>query len=136
MPEIVNGIPVPEDTDPVDLPGDLQAFATALGDVLAAAHDTAIEDATTAGQTAGAAAAEAFVVQDVSEQLDAVLPAKIEDPDDPVGNTLRASFGRLTSTDGTVLTGLGELPEPTGVGVELVFTADGLDDIRINGVSA
>lgn len=44
---------------------------------------------------------------------------------------LSAAFARITSTDGS-----GGLPAPTGVGVELVFVADALDDIRIDGVSA
>lgn len=57
-------------------------------------------------------------------------------PSSDTASAPSASFGRITSTDGTVLTGLGALPEPTGVGVELVFTADGLEDIRINGESA
>lgn len=43
---------------------------------------------------------------------------------------LAASYARPTSTDGT-----GGLAAPTGVGLELVITAAGLDDIRYGGVS-
>lgn len=38
--------------------------------------------------------------------------------------------GRKTSTDGSH-----GLPAPTGTGLEFVFTAAGLDDIRYDGVS-
>jgi hypothetical protein len=38
--------------------------------------------------------------------------------------------GRAASLDGT-----SSLPAPTGVGLEFVIGADGLDDIRFNGVS-
>lgn len=110
-----------------------------------------IDKATTVASTSGALVTVPNFVSDMQatvdtaiEQLQATAEAPtaeamatwLADPDSPVQKPLKATFGRLTSTDGTVLTGLGTLPEPTGVGVELVFTADGLDDIRINGVSA
>lgn len=44
--------------------------------------------------------------------------------------TVRAAYGRPTSTDGT-----NGLPAPTGVGLEFVITATGLQDIRFNGTS-
>lgn len=44
--------------------------------------------------------------------------------------TVRAAYARPTSTDGT-----NSLPAPTGVGLEFVITATGLQDIRFNGSS-
>lgn len=42
----------------------------------------------------------------------------------------RAALGHPVSTDGT-----NGLPAPSGVGLEFVITATGLDDIRFNGTS-
>jgi hypothetical protein len=44
--------------------------------------------------------------------------------------SLDGRFGRPCTTDGT-----NSLPAPTGVGLEFVITASGLQDIRFNGVS-
>lgn len=56
-------------------------------------------------------------------------------PGPPTGLALltaqSAAYARITSTDGSA-----GLAAPTGEGVELVFVAGALDDIRINGVSA
>lgn len=100
------------------------------------AATTATSAATSAQTAKSAAEAARDAAQAVGTTNDTVIASRINDPASATSTALKASYGRLTSTDGTVLTGLGPLPAPTGVGVELVFTAAGLYDIRINGVSA
>jgi hypothetical protein len=63
-------------------------------------------------------------IHDTDAEREAFVPARLSEA------ALRAAFGRPTSTDGT-----NSLPVPTGVGLEFVITAAGLQDIRFNGTS-
>lgn len=76
MPEIVNGITVPVDGDPVHLPANLRTFAEDFGDVV----DTRAAEV-------GAAAAEAIAVAPVDAQMASVA-----------GNPASAFAGELTAT--------------------------------------
>lgn len=80
MPETVNGIRVPSEGDPVDLPGDMQRFAEDVG---AAAEG--------AGTTAGAAAATAY-----ASTIDDARMATL------AGNPASAFAGELSATIGGI----------------------------------
>lgn len=72
------------------------------------------------------------VFTDVAEATDAGIAALLGDADSSTTAALNAKYvaGRACSTDGT-----DSLPTPTGVGLEFVITAGGLDDIRYDGTS-
>ncbi|MBB3041038.1 hypothetical protein [Nocardioides soli] len=76
MPEIVNGITVPVDGDPINLPGDLKTFA---------------EDIGTAAQEAGAAAAVGYA----SSLDDAKVSALLDDQGTETASALSASIGAV-----------------------------------------
>jgi hypothetical protein len=71
--------------------------------------------------------------QDVQDAVVArAVIADISTAGTPTGDALKSAYvaGRACSTDGT-----NSLPTPTGVGMEFVITAAGLQDIRFNGAS-
>lgn len=83
MPEDVNGIPVPVDGDPTDLPGIFQAFAEAV-----------VEVAGDSGAEAGAEAAVGY-----SSSLDAVKMKTVLDGDNTFTTGLQASIGDKVAED-------------------------------------
>lgn len=93
-------------------------------DVLAAAQ-TAVAAVAGFEDTKGAADGVASL-DEAAKLEEAQVPARLSE------ETLAGSFiaGQVVSTDGT-----DGLPEPTGVGMEFVRNAGGLDDIRFDGVS-
>lgn len=128
----------------VSVPG-AQGGTVTIPDFLAQLVAPATADATAAATDAQAAqtAAEAAAQQahDISnlDTSDGVVAALVDDPDSVTAGKLDARIagqmdsiqaGRACSTDGT-----NGLPEPSGSGMEFVINADGLDDIRYNGVS-
>lgn len=86
MPEVINGITVPEDGDPTTIPGDLQRFATDLGEVLAEHLDLTNEEAAAAGAEAAVGYA--------SGLDDAKINTVLQNPTSAAGNTIKASYAR------------------------------------------
>lgn len=128
--------PLPEDHRPGDpnFTGGINQLSANLN----AMHDDAdgaANQAIAAAATATAAAQTAHDISGIATTDDAVstlLTNPTAGPKTVAGLDARiaGSAGVPRSVDGTH-----DLPVPTGTGLEFIIGADGLDDIRFNGVS-